>query len=178
MLKGLLLGIAIACLLSFAAARRRFVGSPNRRLRIMVGIGMAVSLLQLGWLAAHPPTPWFPLSLLGYGGALLVFWWAFSAHPRDSFRLAFSEEGPGQLVVSGPYRIVRHPYYLSYLLFWAAGAIGSGSIWMWGTVGLMYALYRTAADHEERQFEASPLAGEYARYCHRTGRFLPWIGRR
>lgn len=177
-LKVVALGVAGACLASFALARgRRFVGEPSRRMRVMVGIGMAVSALQLGWLALMPETPWLAMALVGYGGALLIFWWAFCSHTRRHFALAFAEESPEILLTTGPYRLVRHPYYLSYLLFWGAGALGSASPWLWGAVALMVGLYRAAADHEERQYASGPMAAEYARYRARTGRFVPWLGR-
>ena len=39
----------------------------------------------------------------------------------------------------------------------------------------MVVYFTAAARHEERKFTRSALAGDYARYIERTGRFLPKI---
>ncbi len=73
----------------------------------------------------------------------------------------------------GPYRFVRHPFYCSYLLAWAAGFVATAQTWLLPTVAVMLVIYVRAAKLEEEKFTRSPLAGTYERYRSRTGLFLP-----
>jgi len=51
--------------------------------------------------------------------------WGWSARTAGSRRLslAFSDDAPKALITGGPYRIVRHPFYAAYLLYWLAGGL-------------------------------------------------------
>ena len=73
----------------------------------------------------------------------------------------------------GPYRLIRHPFYTSYLLAWTAGYFASGSAWSILTVVAMVVLYKRAADLEERKFEVSKLRNSYAQYRQEVGQFVP-----
>lgn len=64
-------------------------------------------------------TPWkiglgFLLSALG---AALFFWTIDTTRARG-FYLAYAKEYPTAFVNAGPYLLVRHPFYVAYLLFW------------------------------------------------------------
>ena len=80
------------------------------------------------------------------------------------------------LVTSGPYRVVRHPFYTSYLIFWVAMTLGAWSVWGIAVLVLLTAMYTVAARTEEAKFAATPMAGEYAEYRKRAGMFLPKLG--
>lgn len=75
--------------------------------------------LWLGWIAALLPSAvalpnqspgW--VTLLGLLAYCLIFWSLLTL--KDSFGIAPADRG---LVISGPYRFVRHPMYLGELLF-------------------------------------------------------------
>jgi protein-S-isoprenylcysteine O-methyltransferase Ste14 len=77
------------------------------------------------------------------------------------------------LVEGGPYRLLRHPFYCSYLLAWTAGIAATGRWWLIPTVLVMLAIYVRAARMEEDKFTRSPLAAAYERYRSQTGMLLP-----
>lgn len=107
-----------------------------------------------------------------------LFWRAISASREAKLRLAFDEEGPRGLVTVGPYRMVRHPFYTSYLIFWAGWALA-----LWTPVALLplviiVTIYTFAAVIEERKFAATHMAADYAEYRKATGFFWPRLGGR
>ena len=105
-----------------------------------------------------------------------LFLWALRCIRPLQLTAAFSTDTPHSLVTSGPFRWVRNPFYLSYLLAHAVPLAATGSAWAAPGLMLMAAIYRRAALLEEGKFLASPLAGPFRAYQRRTGRFLPRIG--
>jgi protein-S-isoprenylcysteine O-methyltransferase Ste14 len=87
--------------------------------------------------------------------------------------IAFADDVPMHVVRSGPYRVVRHPFYTSYMLAYLAGLIATASPLLIPVIVCMGTLYTRAASGEEAKFAASALRDEYAVYRHRTGRFTP-----
>lgn len=77
-----------------------------------------------------------------------------------------------QLVVGGPYRWVRHPFYVTTaLLIGSVSLIScSGLIAVGGTLVLTLLAVRTP--REERKL-IDKFGDEYVRYAERTGRFFP-----
>ena len=85
---------------------------------------------------------------------------------------------PEDVVASGPYAVMRHPFYSAFLLLLVAGSLALPSpltlaSLAWGCV----ALAATAAA-EERALLGSPLGDRYRDYVARTGRFVPRLRRR
>jgi len=89
--------------------------------------------------------------------------------------VAFSEDVPQHLVVWGPYKYIRHPYYASYCVTWLAGAAASRNPIMAGTFLLMLTIYMWAARFEERKFLKSCYAAAYNRYRTTTGMLIPYL---
>ena len=102
-----------------------------------------------------------------------VFWWAVIAHGRGRPSGAFATAAPSELVTSGPYRYVRHPFYLAYLLGFCAASALAGEWFAWCVPVWMAGVYLAAARHEERVILSSPLAEQYRHYARRVGGFLP-----
>jgi len=79
------------------------------------------------------------------------------------------------MVTSGPYRWVRHPFYDSIALWFAAVSLAAANWYLLagGLATLALLVIRTAAEEERllRRFGES-----YRAYMDRTGRFLPRIG--
>lgn len=114
--------------------------------------------------------------ILLYAISLWIFRQAIRATRRRRLTLAFSDDEPRHLETSGIYRFVRHPFYLSYLLFWAAGLIVTGGEWfLFLTGAAMFAVYFRAARLEEAKFAASPLGADYSKYRTQTGMVFPKI---
>lgn len=73
----------------------------------------------------------------------------------------------------GSYRRIRHPFYISYLLYWVAGM---SSVQRWElllTVMVMGALYWKAVLEEERTFLQSEQRYARRQYMACTGRLVP-----
>jgi protein-S-isoprenylcysteine O-methyltransferase Ste14 len=77
------------------------------------------------------------------------------------------------LVISGPFAIVRHPFYLS-LILWALGAgLALGSVA--GTVGLVAALFATSASRARLEDKVLERAhgDAFREYAKRVHGFVP-----
>ena len=85
---------------------------------------------------------------------------------------------PAQLVTTGPYAHVRHPFYAAFIMLLAATAAAFPHPWSITLLGIgTLQLYRTAR-REEKRLLASPLGASYSAYMARTGRLLPRFARR
>jgi protein-S-isoprenylcysteine O-methyltransferase Ste14 len=80
---------------------------------------------------------------------------------------------PQEIVTSGAYRWIRHPFYTSYLMLYLAAVLFFPH---WGTIALavyMFIALNITAAGEEKRLSASAFGAEYREYLGRTGRFLP-----
>lgn len=76
------------------------------------------------------------------------------------------------LVTAGPYRWVRHPFYVAVALGVIANAIVAAN-WFLGLTGLMaIALLAIRTGIEEKKL-VERFGGEYRSYMERTGKFVP-----
>jgi protein-S-isoprenylcysteine O-methyltransferase Ste14 len=108
--------------------------------------------------------------------AIWMFFMTIRASRRGRLRMAFDEEGPRGLVEEGPYKYVRHPFYVSYVIFFAAFALATWSPVAIGPLIVIAIIYVLAARMEERLFAATPMAASYDAYRKRTGFFWPKFG--
>lgn len=172
-----------ACFGSFFWGIHRFFtrhGGMPQGMQLTQRIGLTMAVWQLLVLVAPAPVEqgarWLALAL--YLLALALFWWTVASTRRSPLTLAFSDDAPESLVHSGPYRYVRHPFYLSYALAWVAVLPATGAAELVVSVIVMWLCYWQAATAEEEKFSRSPLARAYAAYRRDTGMFLPRIHRR
>ena len=143
---------------------------------------MLISLLTVGgfaWFALRlvfsaPGAAW-PLALLLFAAALALFGWTIRATSQTPPTLAFDTDKPSFLLRHGPYRYVRHPFYLSYLLFWTGTAVAASGLAPWLTPAVMLAVYRIAAGREEQKFAGSDFRMAYEAYQRHAGMFLPRV---
>jgi protein-S-isoprenylcysteine O-methyltransferase Ste14 len=103
----------------------------------------------------------------------VTFWWAFWTCGRGNLALAYSNEPPHCLLRRGPFRLVRHPFYISYLLTWFAAPVALWSAPLALSAGVMGFFYFIAAKREEQTFAQTALGAEYALYRQSVGMFLP-----
>jgi protein-S-isoprenylcysteine O-methyltransferase Ste14 len=109
--------------------------------------------------------------------SILLYEWARATIWGRRFGLAWGERVPEELCERGPYRFIRHPLYLSYLLAYVAALI---ALPHWSTTLLVLAnavLWTMAARSDERRIADSSLADSYAAYRQRAGMFLPRLRR-
>lgn len=109
-----------------------------------------------------------------FGSSACLLGAALKATRCDPPRLAF-QGAPRTLVVSGPYRYVRHPFYLAYLLFWSGCALATSHALSLLMLLLLAVVYAIAAAAEERDFALSPMATAYEAYSARTGFLIPAV---
>lgn len=78
-----------------------------------------------------------------------------------------------QLIVSGPYRFIRHPMYTSLLLVALGFVLYNGHMMNVVSFAILVVVLFTKAINEER-FLSEKFTG-YRDYMSRTSRFLPYV---
>jgi protein-S-isoprenylcysteine O-methyltransferase Ste14 len=167
-----------AVLVSFAWGSYSFLRFA--RVRELRKLLMAVSVYS--WLAVYCVVivlaPQQTVWLLAVGTGLLAlslyfFWGAVVAYRNRRPAFAFIKTTPDSFVSRGPYRLVRHPIYTSYLLAFLGGACLSTKPLLLISIVWLGSFYYVAAREEERSFQDSPFAEDYGVYRRATGMFLP-----
>lgn len=135
------------------------------------------------WLAGHP-------ALLWLWGGLLVMLTAIYAWATVAFGLRFSNLTHRGILTHGPYRLSRHPAYLSKNLFWWCSVLPFLSVngsWLEAVrncalLGITSAVYYWRARTEEQHLGEDPDYRAYHRWMGEHGtvpRLFDWIaGRR
>lgn len=182
----LILDILLTALSIFVIGTHAVVGKSHFKSKEMpaganlVAVAVLMTLgvcLLLLWTNDAPPAA--QLTGLALGAISLWLFYRTVAASRDgALHFAFDVEHPVSLITGGPYRYVRHPFYTSYLIFWAGLALSTWSVWALPVLVLIAAMYMIAARDEERKFANSPMAADYAAYRAGTGMFWPKLGGR
>lgn len=141
--------------------------------------GLVAFLIEPSWMAwASLQLPSWARSIgvgLGVvGGGLLI--WTFSCLGHNLTDTVVTRRN-ASLVTHGPYRWVRHPFYLAFAMAVIANSLitASGFLLLTGTAALFAIVARTSV--EERKL-IDRFGGDYLDYMQRTGRFLPRFRRR
>ena len=134
--------------------------------------------LLLGTMGVLAPVFNFATQLLAVPLAVLSI--SLMAMTIGSHRIPLAlwhqdNDAPQELVTWGPYAVVRHPFYSSFILALLAAAIAFVH-----PVTLLCLLYGTAvltvtAIREERRLASSSFGAEYVKYMQTSGRFFPRI---
>jgi protein-S-isoprenylcysteine O-methyltransferase Ste14 len=124
---------------------------------------------------------WSPVPLwveaIGFGlfvAYIVLNIWAATSNPFLSAAVRIQEDRGQHVIVTGPYRLVRHPMYLGLCLLGAALPLALGSWWALIPGGLfsLTFVYRTG---QEDRFLITNLPG-YEEYTHRTRyRLVPGV---
>lgn len=168
----------IAIVLSLIWARLRFFkmtsGTP-RLSALLYDATVAtqvVTTLVFMLTESGKSLPLVAASICLYSLSLLLFWWSiFTAKNLD---FAFSNE-VGRIVTTGPFAIVRHPFYVSYILAWLSSTFLFNSLILWITLTYLIAFYFLSARKEEGVILKSVYSKEYRKYIQNVGMFLPGI---
>ncbi len=104
--------------------------------------------------------------------SLCLFWSSVST--AKSLDFAFSNR-VGKLVLVGPFSIIRHPFYLSYILAWLSTTLLFNSFFHWITLVYLVTFYISSARNEEKVILQTEYSEEYLRYRQNVGMFLPRI---
>lgn len=115
------------------------------------------------------------LRIIGASVFTVSLWllWRSHADLATNFSPSLFIQKNHTLVSTGIYRKIRHPMYLSFLM-WAIGQSLLIANWVAGPLGLLAFLliYLFRVEREEQQL-LNQLGAEYAQYQKRTGRLLP-----
>ena len=168
----------LAIIFSLIWARLRFFSTQATEITIwvrlydpMVGIQI-LTAFYLFYEAPEITTLASSVWLAALLSSLSLFWWAILTAHKLNF--AFSKS-VGNLLTTGPYAIVRHPFYVSYILVWASTTFLFNSVFLWFTLFYLGAFYFMSARDEEKVILSSEHSKEYFEYRQRVGMFLPRI---
>jgi protein-S-isoprenylcysteine O-methyltransferase Ste14 len=151
-----------------------FILFTLRPLGIAVMIGLfayMVNPARMAWSSMPLPVwlRWLGVGIAATGGAL--FAWTFR-HLGKNLTDTVVTRRDHTLVTSGPYRWVRHPFYLAVALSMLGNSLAAANWFLLGGGALVFTLLAIRSRIEEAQLVAR-FGGAYEAYMHRTHRFLP-----
>ena len=164
---------------SFIWGALRFFRSDDdsaKRGKLLISVTGGVFTIANVFLTLHidPPSVWWGgFASASFLTSIVLFWlsWSVTREARPDF--AFSRESPSAVFRAGPYRYVRHPFYLSYLLAWFAACASPSHPLSFIAVAFFGILYWRAAKVEEQAILQSSLGEVYADYVRSTGFLWP-----
>ena len=143
----------------------------------IVGIlGLIAYLVNPNWMAwSSVPLPswlrWFGVGLGVIAGALLIsVFRTLGTNITDTVVTRIKHT----LVTRGPYRWVRHPFYIAYGLSVVANALVTAN-WFLGLTGAIAFVLLAIRSRTEEEKLIERFGDEYRTYMTRTGRFFPRI---
>ena len=153
-----------------------FILATLRPLGGFFWLGAIAWMIDPGWMAwSGMSLPvwlrWTGVGVIVIAGGLVV--WTFRCLGRNLTDTVVTRE-QHTLVVCGPYRWVRHPFYDSAALLMLGISLVTGSWFLLVTGIAVFGLIILRTRREEENLIARFGAG-YRSYMERTGRFLPGI---
>jgi protein-S-isoprenylcysteine O-methyltransferase Ste14 len=139
---------------------------------IALPVVAGLDAVRLGWTSVPYAAVWPGAGLLVLGDAFILWSMAVNRHLEKTVRI--QEERGHAVVTTGPYRLVRHPFYVGMMLQQAGGPLVLGSVWAFVPAGLMVLMLVVRTALEDRTLRRE-LAG-YEDYARRTRwRLLPGV---
>jgi protein-S-isoprenylcysteine O-methyltransferase Ste14 len=150
------------------------------RLLGLVGmVGLLAFMIDPTWMAwASVPLPiwlrWAGVALGVLGASLLT--WTFRNLGKNITDTVVTRK-EHSLVTTGPYRWVRHPFYVSFALLVLATSLVTANWFILVTLSVVLLLLVIRTNKEEDNL-IERFGDEYRNYMERTGRFWPRLVRR
>ncbi len=158
------------------AIRRHFVSEgPNPAMRALAILGLinfAVYVEQLV-LSTHSHWSFYALGAALHLLSVFIFSMAVLATKERKLHIAFSEAPCDFIITNGPYAYFRHPFYVSYAIFWIGCAIETLSAACVTLSLVLFGFYVSAAKQEENRFLTSTAATAYRQYQAKVALFWP-----
>ncbi|MBL7543265.1 MAG: isoprenylcysteine carboxylmethyltransferase family protein [Bdellovibrionaceae bacterium] len=107
--------------------------------------------------------------------SLSLFWYAKRTIENVKFDVIFSKKTPEVIVMEGPYRLIRHPFYTSYIVTYLGLILLNYNFLVSLVAGVLVVDYVFAALNEEKKFLTSSFSKEYKSYQSKTKMFFPFI---
>jgi protein-S-isoprenylcysteine O-methyltransferase Ste14 len=172
----LVTGAGLAALVLAAwSGRNHFSSEKIPTGSIVIGVVVLVAVIlniYLTWTLSQPPLAQLIGFLLAAAG-IGLFLVTIRASREGRLRMAFDEGNPRGLLQHGPYKYVRHPFYVSYIIFFGGFALATWAPVATLPVAALVIIYVRAARMEERLFAGTEMAASYEAYRQRTGFFFP-----
>jgi protein-S-isoprenylcysteine O-methyltransferase Ste14 len=136
-------------------------------------VAFLVAPRSMAWASMHIPgwAPWLGVFLGAAAGGLII--WTFRSLGHNLTDTVVTRRD-ATLVTHGPYRWVRHPFYLAFAMAVVANTLITANAYLaiTGTAAFLVIVARTSIE-EQKLLER--FGGDYRDYMQRTGRFLPRI---
>lgn len=168
-------------LIVFAVALQNFFVQPatlTRPQRLFQDLSVLVGLTHgMGLLVLRASSDaWAGIGIGMYAVSLALFLSAIEAARRTPMTRTFVHDPACDTILqTGPYRLIRHPIYLSYSLAWFAAPVALHSLVLGVTAVVMTTCYVLSAREEERLLAKSRRGPEYEKYRAGTWRLIPFI---
>ena len=181
LLEWALTGAGATTFIVFAVALQNFFVQPpvlTRRQRLFQDISLLFAVAHgfalLGLNTAGDI--WVASGIALYAVSLALFLSALEAVRGVPLTRAFIYEPKCvSFPTEGPYRVIRHPIYLSYSLAWCAVPIATHNLYL-GLIAIgMIACYVTSARTEERLIAESKRGADYVQWQRKTWRMIPYV---
>jgi protein-S-isoprenylcysteine O-methyltransferase Ste14 len=145
-----------------------------RPLGLVAMLGLIAYLIDPAWMAwSSVPLPtsvrWVGVALGVLAGLLLT--WTFRNLGKNITDTVVTRK-EHFLVKTGPYRWVRHPFYVSFALAMIANSLVTAN-WFMFTTGAVAFLLLVVRTKKEEENLTERFGDEYRRYMETTGRFWP-----
>jgi len=141
-------------------------------LAAMLGlVAFVVNPDLMAWSSVPLPVSlrWGGVVLGAVGGALLV--WTFRTLGTNITDTVVTRRAH-MLVTTGPYRIVRHPFYVASALAIIANTLATAN-WFIGVMGAVATTLLVIRTTIEEEHLVRRFGEAYLRYAKETGRFVP-----
>lgn len=174
--------VAMWILWLYPFLRKRFTG-PKRQSEVMAHSGdWGLALESVGifcawfWLPHTPvPGPGRVIASMVLAPAATLFGWLAVRHLGKQLRILAGLYADHELILTGPYAIVRHPVYTSlFALMLATGLLFS----RWPVLLLSIVLYVAGTEiriHAEEGLLRARFGEEFEQYRRRVPAFLPFL---
>jgi protein-S-isoprenylcysteine O-methyltransferase Ste14 len=147
--------------------------SAVARVSLLASYVIAGLDVRFGWKPEIPPAIQWGASIAALLGAGLIAW-AMAANRYAAVYARIQHERGHTVTTSGPYRFVRHPFYVGIITFALAVPVLLGSPWALIPGGLAALLFIVKTAAEDRMLREG-LAG-YREYAERVRyRLLPGV---
>lgn len=173
-----LLAVATSTALIIAVALQDFfvdsrTNNPKIRALQDVGVGIAVAHFGVLLVRGSAGPNWAIAGIAMYIAATMLFLSALEAARRVPLaRTLVDSPMPKALITTGPFAVVRHPFYLAYSLAWLAAPVATHGPVIAVLAVAAIAVYVIAARREERRLE-DRFGEAYRNYRLGTGSVMP-----
>ena len=154
-----------------------FILATLRPVGALFWVGLIAWMINPAWMAwSAMPLPvwgrWIGTSVLAVASALLV--WTFHSLGRNLTDTVVTRQ-QHSLILHGPYRWIRHPFYDSVALLMLACSLITANWFLLATGVVAFCLLVIRTRTEEENLVAR-FGDSYRAYMVQTGRFVPRIG--